>query len=78
MTEEILRIRAEELTTLRVTFAEQTGVVHELPIGEVRSYLASCQDRQLREKLNFLADALQFFVDRQKDYSLEFSVPLKK
>jgi hypothetical protein len=36
VTEEILKIRAGELTTIRLLFYD--GTVHELPIAKVRRY----------------------------------------
>jgi hypothetical protein len=73
MTEAILKIKAEELTTIRLVFA--TKVVHEIPIDIVGQYAAEFQDEQLKRHLLALGQAVRFFASKKTDPSVEFVVP---
>jgi hypothetical protein len=73
MTEAILKIKAEELTTIRLVFA--TKVVHEIPIDNVRDYAAECHDEQLQRHLLALSQAVRFFASKRTDPAVEFVVP---
>jgi hypothetical protein len=73
MTEAILKIKAEEMTTIRLVFA--TKVVHELPIDNLRDYAGECQDEQTQRYLLALGQALRFFASKRTDPTIEFVVP---
>jgi hypothetical protein len=73
MTEAVLKIRAEELTTIRLVFA--TKVVHEIPIDNLKDYAVECQDEQLKRHLLALGQAVRFFSSKRTDPSVEFVVP---
>jgi hypothetical protein len=76
MTEELLKIRAEELTTIRLVFANK--VVHEIPMDRVAEHAGECQDDQLKRHLLALAQALRFFSSKKTDPSIEFVVPAQQ
>jgi hypothetical protein len=73
MTEAVLKIRAEELTTIRLVFASK--VVHEIPIDNVGEYAGECRDEQLKRHLLALGQAVRFFASKKTDPSVEFVVP---
>jgi hypothetical protein len=73
MTEAILKIKAEELTTIRLVFA--TKVVHEIPIDDLRDYAGQCQDEQTQRYLIALGQAVRFFASKRTDPAIEFVVP---
>lgn len=74
MTEAILKIRAEELTTIRLVFANK--VVHEIPIDNVKNYAGEFHhDEQLQRHLLALGQAMRFFASKKTDPSVEFVVP---
>ncbi len=60
MTKEIITIRVEELQTIRLAFPK--GVVHEMPLGELKQYAGGLPDELtgLKKALEALADNLQF------------------
>jgi hypothetical protein len=74
MTEAMLKIRAEELTTIRLVFANK--VVHEIPIDNVKNYADEFHhDEQLQRHLLALGQAVRFFASKKTDPSVEFVVP---
>jgi hypothetical protein len=73
MTEAILKIKAEELTTIRLVFASK--VVHEIPIDNLGQYTGDFQDEQLKRHLLALGQAVRFFASKRTDPSVEFVVP---
>jgi hypothetical protein len=76
MTEEILKVKAEELTTIRLVFAG--GVVHEMPLGEVKSYAVAASTPQVHQALLALAKGLEYFSTKGVEPSVEFVVPVKR
>jgi hypothetical protein len=73
MTEAILKIKAEELTTIRLVFA--TKVVHEIPIDNLRDYAGEFPDEQVKRHLLALGQAVRFFASKRTDPAVEFVVP---
>jgi hypothetical protein len=76
MVEEIQKIRAEEITTIRIVF--DNGQVHEMPIGGLSSYAAGTGDAQVKNHLSMLAQCLAFFSNRATTPSIEFVIPVKR
>ncbi len=76
MTEEILKIHAGELTTIRLLFDD--GTVHELPIAKVHSYYDKPEDPVVQAALDKIADGLEFFSQSGKSPRLEFVIQVKK
>ena len=76
MTEEILKIRAEELKTIRLVFANK--VVREMPVNIVDEYAGECEDEQLKRHLLALSQALRFFSSKKTDPSVEFVMPAQQ
>jgi len=74
MTEALLKIRAEELTTIRLVFANK--IVHEIPIDNVKDYAGELShDEHLQRHLLALGQAVRFFASKRTDPAVEFVVP---
>jgi hypothetical protein len=56
---EILKIRAEELSKVRLVFGD--GVVHEVPFAGVKEYADAAGNPEVARHLGMLARALAFF-----------------
>ena len=78
MGEEILRVRAEELTTIRLIFND--GIVHEMPIDRVKEYALQSIDvsSDATHALNGMVRGLQYFSQKGSAPGIEFVVPVKK
>jgi hypothetical protein len=76
MTEEILRIKAEELATIRLVFGKEKTVEMELP--KAAAWAASSADDKLRVALIGLIDGLAYFSRKGVDPSVEFVIPVRK
>jgi hypothetical protein len=76
VTEEILKIRADELTTIRLVFANK--IVREIPVHIVSEYAGECHDEQLVRNLLALSQALRFFSSKKTDPTVEFVMPAQQ
>jgi hypothetical protein len=72
--EEIQKIRAEEITTIRIVF--ETGEVHEMPVAGLARYAAA--DPEVKSHLSMLAQCLEFFSKKTTKPSVEFVVPVQR
>jgi hypothetical protein len=75
MTEEILKIKADELTTIRLIFED--GIIHEMPLKSAAGYAQSSQDQRIKDALGMLVGGLDFFSKPNAYPSIEFVVPVK-
>jgi hypothetical protein len=78
MTEEILKVRAEELQTIRLVFGN--GEIHEMPLANVKDYEEAGErgNPDASRHLNMLARALAFFATKGVEPSVEFVVPISR
>jgi hypothetical protein len=78
LTKEIITVRVEELQTVRLAFPK--GVVHEMPLGELKQYAVALPDELtgLKQALETLADTLQFLARRDVTPSVEFVIPARQ
>jgi hypothetical protein len=78
VTEENLKIRAEELATIRLVFGN--GIIHEMPLAEAKGYgdAADSGNPEVSRHLNMLARALTFFSTKGVEPSIEFVVPISR
>jgi hypothetical protein len=76
MVEEIQKIRAEEITTVRIVF--DNGQVHEMPVGGVSHYAQAMPDQQVKNHLSMLAQCLTFFSSKTTKPSIEFVIPVQR
>jgi hypothetical protein len=76
MAEEILKIRAEELTTIRLL--QEDGTAHEMPVSKVLRYYNKPEDPGAQAALNQIAEGLEFFSRKGVFPCLEFVIQVKK
>jgi hypothetical protein len=75
VTEEILKIRAEELKVIRLVFP---SVVHEVTLPNVAEYASgTCEDAETAKHLIALGAALLHFSSKATKPSIEFVVSHK-
>jgi len=74
-TEEILRVRAQQLKTVRLVFSNEE--THEIPLDTVGVYAEKCRDDEVGKNLKALGKALTFFSSKATDPSIEFVIPIK-
>jgi hypothetical protein len=81
MTEEILKIKAEELATIRLIFAdsqESDGETVELTLSQAKTYADKSDDRNVRDGLRSLIAGLTYFSKKGVEPSVEFVIPLMR
>ena len=79
MTEEILKIKAEELATIRLIFPDtktDTGETVELTLKQARSYATKAKN-EAGKHLGAILDALAYFSTKGVEPSLEFVISAK-
>jgi hypothetical protein len=78
MTEEILKIKAQELATIRLIFTGLDAQTVELDLAQAYVYLQRCSDRALHTALSGLLSGLSYFSKKDVEPSLEFVIPVKR
>ena len=77
MDEEIQKIKASELQTIRIV--EDDGKVLEMmPIGKAVTFKASSPDQTYNDHLNRLAAAITYFSHTSTKPMVEFVIPFKR
>lgn len=78
MTKETITVRIEELQTIRLVF--QAGLVHEMPLTELKAYAERLPDElsETKKALIALASNLQFLSRRDVTPSVEFVMPVER
>jgi hypothetical protein len=76
-----MRIRAEELATIRLVFPDDEdgdGETVELKLSQARSYANKSEDREVRDNLLKLIAGLAYFSKKGVQPSVEFVIPIKR
>ena len=66
MTEDILKIRAEELAAIRLVFGN--GEIDEMPIANAATYFDVAHDAAMRSALQRIVNGLQYFSPRAQTH----------
>jgi hypothetical protein len=77
MTEELLRIRVDELTKIRLVHRD--GDVHEVPLENISNYVHDPKmSPPVGHAIQRLAEALKFLSANGHEPSVEFLIPIKR
>ena len=78
MTEELLKIKAQELATIRLVFTGEDSQTVELTLDNAKSWAARSSDGQLESALSGLITGLSYFSRKDVEPSIEFVIPIKR
>jgi hypothetical protein len=78
MTEEILKIKAQELAIIRLISTGEDAQTVEIALGNAKAWAFRCGNRQMAAALNGLIDGLAYFSRKDVEPSLEFVIPIKR
>jgi hypothetical protein len=81
MVEEIQKIRAEELSVIRLVFPDSqdsAGETVELTLAQAKAYAGRSHDTDVRRHLCGIIDGLAYFSKKGVQPSVEFVVPISR